>query len=110
MEQPEGFDSHDKQDQVCHFLTALYWLKQAPREWDKVIENVFSAKKGVIRNSADAFVYMKRDNRHATFVALYVDDLLIFFSNMEFLLDPKQKMRTHFKMKDLGESKMILGI
>lgn len=110
MEQPEGFISDENQDKVCHLSKALYGLKQAPREWNKVIDKFFSEELGMTRNTADACVYMKRENGHVTLVALYVDDLLIASSNMNVLLDTKHKLQTSFKMKDLGESKMILGI
>lgn len=53
---------------------------------------------------------MKRESSHVTLVALYVGGLLVASCNMEFLLDTKRKLEAHFKMKDLGESKMILGI
>ena len=33
IEQPLGFESHDKETHVCRLKKALYGLKQAPRAW-----------------------------------------------------------------------------
>ena len=33
IEQPEGFETHDKKSHVCRLKKALYGLKQAPRAW-----------------------------------------------------------------------------
>lgn len=33
IEQPPGFETHDRESHVCKFKKALYGLKQAPRAW-----------------------------------------------------------------------------
>ena len=33
MEQPLGFETHDRQSHVCRWKKALYGLKQVPRTW-----------------------------------------------------------------------------
>ena len=33
VEQPLGFETHDRKTQVCKLKKALYGLKQAPRTW-----------------------------------------------------------------------------
>lgn len=33
IEQPKGFETHDKESHVCRLNKALYGLKQAPRAW-----------------------------------------------------------------------------
>ena len=33
IEQPEGFELHEKGSHVCKLKKALYGLKQAPRAW-----------------------------------------------------------------------------
>ena len=43
-------------------------------------------------------------------ICLYVDDLLIFGSNMNVIDEAKNVLRSHFDMKDLGETNFILGI
>ena len=43
-------------------------------------------------------------------ISLYVDNLLIFGSNLHVIYETKNMLRSHFDMKDLGEANFILGI
>ena len=43
-------------------------------------------------------------------VCLYVDDLLIFASDLDLVRDVKNFLSSKFDMKDLGEANVILGI
>lgn len=33
IEQPQGFEAHDRRTHVCRLKKTLYGLKQAPRDW-----------------------------------------------------------------------------
>ena len=39
IEQPPGFDTHDKKTHVCQLKRALYGLKQAPIAWYERIDD-----------------------------------------------------------------------
>ena len=39
-----------------------------------------------------------------------MDDLLIFGSNLHVINETKNKLRSHFDMKNLGEANFILGM
>ena len=39
IEQPLGFETHDKKTHVCRLKKALYGLKQAPRAWYEIIDD-----------------------------------------------------------------------
>ena len=41
-------------------------------------------------------------------ISLYVDDMLIFGSNMHVINETKNMLKSHFDMKDLGEANFIL--
>ena len=43
-------------------------------------------------------------------ICLYVDDMLIFGTNMDLIKDIKFFLSSHFEMKDLGEANIILGV
>jgi hypothetical protein len=62
------------------------------------------------RNEADDCVYVRRQGGHILVIALYVDDLLIACSDNSILADTKRELSARFKMKDLGESRIILGM
>lgn len=55
-------------------------------------------------------MYHKSWNNSHVIICLYVDDLLIFGSNMNVIDETKNILRNHFDMKDLGETNFILGI
>jgi hypothetical protein len=39
VEQPQSFETHDRQSHVCKLKKALYGLKQAPRAWYDRMDN-----------------------------------------------------------------------
>ena len=43
-------------------------------------------------------------------ICLYVDDMLIFGTNLDLIKDTKLFLSSHFEMKDLGEADIILGV
>eukprot|EP00253_Pinus_taeda_P032180 PITA_32180 len=58
VEQPAGFEIHDRESHVCKLKKALYGLKQAPRAWYERIDN-YLMKLGFIRSEADPNLYFK---------------------------------------------------
>ena len=110
MEQPPGFEVGDPAKVVCLLLKAIYGLKQAPRQWYAKIDDFFLRNLGMERNPADDCVYVRRKGGHILIIALYVDDLLIACSDRSVLMETKEQLSKGFKMKDLGESKIILGM
>ena len=56
-------------------------------------------------------MYVKQfDDNGCVILCLYVDDILIFGSNMQFINDVKSFLSRNFDMKDLGPVDVILGI
>ena len=66
--------------------------------------------KGFKVNKSDKCIYYKFENGLCTIVCLYVDDKLIFGSNLNVINDVKSMLCADFDMKDLGEANVILGI
>lgn len=66
---------------------------------------------GYIINDRDRCIYTKFNNENCgVIVCLYVDDLLIFGTNIDVIYETKNMLSTKFDMKDLGEANVILGI
>ena len=103
--QPEGFIKDP--DLVCQLIKALYDLKQAPRVWYGVIK-AFLKELGFNSCESDHSVFVSKDKK--TFIAVYVDDLLIFCANMSYIRVIKGKLAARFKMTDLGPAQHYLGI
>ena len=43
VEQPLGFETHDRESHVCRLKKALYGLKKAPRTWYDKINSFLSS-------------------------------------------------------------------
>ena len=87
----------------------MYSLKQAPKLWHEkfdslVISDVFRI------NESDKCIYYKCADNICTIICLYVDDLLIFGTNIIVVNEVKSMSSSNFVMKDLGEASVILGI
>uniref|UniRef100_A0A2N9HCN4 CCHC-type domain-containing protein n=1 Tax=Fagus sylvatica TaxID=28930 RepID=A0A2N9HCN4_FAGSY len=65
---------------------------------------------GFKHNGADKCVYSKFTSEYGVIVCLYVDDMLIFGTNMLGVCETKKYLVSVFKMKDLNEADTILGI
>ena len=61
-------------------------------------------------NFADRCIYSKFTKDYGVIVCLYVDDMLIFGTNIKGINETKEYLSSCFQMKDLGEMDTILGI
>ena len=61
-------------------------------------------------NESDKCIYYKTKGRLCIIVCLYVDDMLIFRSNLHVINDVKSMLSANFNLKELGEADVILGI
>ena len=110
MSQPEGFVELGKEKKVCKLVKFLNGLKQAPKQWHKKFDQVVLSY-GFQINNIDKCVYVKQfDDSEYVILCLYVEDILIFGSNMQFINDVKSFLSRNFDMKDLGPVNVILGI
>jgi hypothetical protein len=68
-------------------------------------------EQGYSRCHSDHYVYFKRlENGSYIILILYVDDMLVPWSNMQNINVLKKKLANSFAMKDLGAAKKILGM
>lgn len=108
MRQPEGFS--DKTAKVCRLKRALYGLKQSSRVWNDKLNEVLVRVLKFKRSSIDQCIYYKHSHQNTIILAVWVDDIMIFSSNATMCTKLKNELSTHFKMKDLGEAKSLLGM
>ncbi|KAE8694473.1 hypothetical protein F3Y22_tig00110783pilonHSYRG00316 [Hibiscus syriacus] len=108
MRQLEGFIEAGKKNLVCRLKKSLYGLKQAPRQWYKKFDS-FMSSSGFTRCQVDHCCYIKRFDNSFIILLLYVDDMLVAGSNMQEIINLKQKLSKQIAMKDLGAAKQILG-
>ena len=65
---------------------------------------------GFVHNSSNKCMYSKFTKEYGVIVCLYVDDMLIFGTNMKGICETKKYLSSMFQMKDLNEVVTILGI
>ena len=65
---------------------------------------------GFSLNDVDKCIYNKVENNSCIIIYLYVDDMLIFGTNLQVVIETKSFLRSKFNMKDRGEAEVILGI
>ena len=109
MEQPESFVVPGQEHKICILIKSLYGLKQAPKQWHAKFDSTIISF-GFTVNNYDRCVYSKVVDGRCVVVCLYVDDLLIFASDLDLVRDVKNFLSSKFDMKDLGEANVILGI
>jgi hypothetical protein len=109
MDQPEGFVADGQENKVCRLIKSLYGLKQAPKQWHEKFDNTLTAA-GFAVNESDTCVYYRYGGGESVMLCLYVDDILIFGSNLNVIEEVKNLLSSNFEMKDLGEADVILNI
>lgn len=107
MCQPPKFEENNSQ--VCLLKKSLYGLKQASRQWNKKLDNALK-EINLKQSLLDPCIYYRIDNEDITFLAVYVDDLILFTSSSKTKEQIKNHIFTKFEMKDLGEVKYCLGL
>ena len=64
---------------------------------------------GFSQSTADPCVFTRVDDL-VTIIAVYADDLILMTSGLDQMVELKQSLADHFKMKDLGPLHYLLGI
>ena len=82
---------------------AFYGLKQASREWYLKLKGQLE-ELGFKRSNADHGVFTKIIGRKLFVIAIYVDNFLLFLSNIGHIRTVKEDLKRHFKMKDLKKA------
>jgi hypothetical protein len=105
IRQPEGFE--DQTGRICKLKKAIYGLKQAGRLWNIKLD-------GILKNlrfkqcAMDQCIYHTED--FSVIIAVYVDDILFFYTEEKKFNVIKKLLQDNCKMKDLGEAKGCIGI
>lgn len=105
MKQPTGFN--DGSSRVCKLIKSLYGLKQAPRCWNAKFTN-FISEFQFKETEADPCVFMRKIGDETTFLALFVDDGLLFSASNEFIEPVVKYLQKHFEIK-ISEANYFLG-
>jgi hypothetical protein len=75
LEQPHGFEIHDRTSHVCRLKNFLYGLKQEPRAWYSIIDSYLH--RIVFFKGAYPNMYILRSKGDILILVLYVADLFL---------------------------------
>jgi hypothetical protein len=106
MEQPKGFCSKERPDQVCKLKKVLYGLKQASRVWYTTLTNYLKTL-GFTSLTANNYIFY---NSQGTYIAVFVNDLLIIRPFTSGINTIKAQLAQKFYITNLGPYKFYLGI
>ena len=101
LAQPQIFEVKGKENLVCRLKKSLCGLKQARRKWYLKFDN-FMHEHGYSRCHSDHCDYFKMLE---IILCLYVHDMLVVGSNMDYIKGLKHQLAHSFAMKDLGVEK-----
>jgi hypothetical protein len=91
---------------VCKLIKSLYGLKQAPKQLHE--KTLMLA--GFVVSEAEKCVYYRYGGGEGVILCLYVDDILIFGTNLNVIKEVNEFLSQTFEMKDLREGNIILNI
>ena len=109
VEQPPGFEDHEKPNHVFKLQKALYGLKQAPRAWYERLSK-FLMEKGFSRGSVDTTLFLKKNRHDLLVVQIYVDDIIFGATNQKLCECFAKDMQNEFEMSMMGELTFFLGL
>ena len=105
---PPGLQVQHPEFKVCKLRKALYGLKQASRCWNiKFTE--FLNKFGFVKCECEWSVYVCRCNQETLYLALFVDDGMIFGKNVSDIEKVTSALMNEFDVK-IGSADMFVGI
>ncbi|XP_019258159.1 PREDICTED: uncharacterized protein LOC109236430 [Nicotiana attenuata] len=94
---------------VCKLNKSLYGLKQASRQlYAKLTEALYS--RGYTHSMFDYSLFYKGKGNSVTFVAVYVDDVIITGAHLEKITSLTKFLHETFRIKDLGRLHYFLGL
>ena len=88
---------------------SVYGLAQSPGNWFHTIDPVL-VDIGFVPLKSDTCVYVYNREGVKIILTLYVDDLLLAGNNAEAMGMVKSQLKQRFKMTDMGEASLALGI
>jgi hypothetical protein len=98
MDKPDGFVVKGEEQKVCKLLKSLYRLKQAPKQWLEKFDTTLTST-GFAVTEANRCVYYRHGGSQYVILCLYIDDILIFGTNIDIINEVKSFCQRVFVRK-----------
>jgi hypothetical protein len=96
------FEENDDKNLVCKLKRALYELKQASKIWYDIIHK-FLLDLDFKRSDSNHAIFIFKTENKTIFLVMYVNDLLLFESNLNDSKIIQNKLKKRFKMIYLSQ-------
>jgi hypothetical protein len=94
---------------VCHFKKTLYGLRQVPRAWHTRLKAELEAL-DFRASETDPALFVKGEGRQATYVLIWVDEILVAGLDREEIAAVKGLLEAVFDVRDMGKATYFLGM
>jgi hypothetical protein len=108
MQQAQGYEEGGA-EMVCHLKKTLYGLRQAPRAWHTRLKEELEGLE-FRASETDPALFVKGMGCDATYILVWVDDILMAGKRMEEIAAVKRLLGEVFDVRDLGEATYFLGM
>jgi len=108
MEQPRGFEKGGE-DHVWKLKKTLYGTMQGAHDWAKNLDKTFQDH-GYYKSCADPQIRSRVLNNELILTSTWTDDILGTSSTAEGEKLAKYELGSSYKIKNIGEAKLILGM
>jgi hypothetical protein len=106
MQQAQGYEEGGPEC-VCHLKKTLYGLRQAPRAWHTHLKEELEGLE-FRASETDPALFVKGMGCDATYILIWVDDILMAEKRMEEIPAVKRLLGEVFDVRDLGEATYFL--
>lgn len=109
ISQLEAFIVPSCESRICRLLKSLYGIKQEPRIWYDIFP-LFLLSQGFLKNTSDTNVNFNQSKSAFLFLGLYIDDLILISSALQYLSSHKVLFSQRFTVTNNDEIEYILRI
>ncbi|WVZ99677.1 LOW QUALITY PROTEIN: hypothetical protein U9M48_044940 [Paspalum notatum var. saurae] len=95
-----------QESKVCKLLKSLYGSKQAPKQWHEKFDTTLTSA-GFAVNEADSCVYYRYGGGKGVILCLYVDDILIFGTDIDVINEMREKRDVILNIKLIKDESEI---
>ena len=106
MDQPQRFTSPGRENEVCHLKKTIYGLKQASRVWGERFSSILQ-QHGFTPCSADLCLFVQKMGNKTTFIAIYVDDVIIASDNKSAINELLTALGTEFEIRSFAPDRFL---